>query len=543
VLDLVKFFELWKKGPQGDLNVPGYRGWPETGIAWIGDFSGIQYFVFRPLHGTGGAVRRLRARSFRVSAYTELIARWCEQELNGRQVDLFYSAGGRFLLRTEFFPEWESVVRELRSRIERWAWQNFEGELSFHLAAAPFSSGKLPNLELKMALESCKLQPMASVLCAHQWRRADFVRRATPDDGRCVSCGMTKAVHQNDENQSLCDDCRSDQELGGELVGIKFVRVTSGEHSGINALGVGMAFHEKVDSEVPGEWLSLESSIPGRNAWPLLRHAPSDRYGLLDFDQIALQAPRQWLAYLRIDVDHAGRRLEECEGDPLKTWALSQLLNQFFTVHTNALIRSTFPMLYAVYGGGDDLFVLGSWTDVLDFAVRLRQELESMVGKNLTFSAGVSLAKPREHILTQAGLAAEELKSAKSHAGYGQNCGRNQIRAFGVTADWSTFARLLSVAKQVALWLKEGDLPASFLFRLMQLHGDWRRARSRVGKHAAATVRYRPLLYYQISRNLKNGAACDWAHSLLQASSDWPWVDFIAKYARLSVQASLDDEV
>jgi hypothetical protein len=69
--DLLTYYQMWRQGNEG-ISVPeAYPGWPESGIALLGDFSGIQSFVFRPVPGTGGAARRLRSRSFRVSAYTE----------------------------------------------------------------------------------------------------------------------------------------------------------------------------------------------------------------------------------------------------------------------------------------------------------------------------------------------------------------------------------------------------------------------------------------------------------------------------------------
>src|SRR5207237_7230368 len=135
----------------------------------------------------------------------------------------------------------------------------------------------------------------------------------------------------------------------------------------------------------------------------------------------------------------------------------------------NQLVSRTFGNIYPVYGGGDDLFVVGPWTEVLDFAVKLRQELKELVGNDLTFSAGVSLSKPREHILTQAELARQQLESAKKARGYGRPCGRDQIRALGVTAGWDTFATLLESAKQVTKWIEDKEIPGSFLHQFLQL--------------------------------------------------------------------------
>jgi CRISPR-associated protein Csm1 len=538
VTDLATYRELWKKGLQGGTGVPAeYPDWPARGIALIGDFSGIQKFVLRPVPGAGGAARRLRARSFRVSAYTEMIARWCLRELSSAQPHILYSAGGRFVLRTNPFSGWQARVRELQSRIDAWAWRNFQGELVFHLAAADFSSPKIPNSELKHVLEKRRLEPMAAVLRPSQWASSEFFQPATPSDGRCAACGMTRPVQTNAEGE-LCDGCLSDEEIGRKLARSRFVRLleSGGATTGLAALDFGMDLRESMDSADQSGWLALETPAPGAEPWLLLRYVPSGPDGALDFDQIAQKAAgRKWLGYLRIDADHAGRSFAQLVGDPLRTWSLSRLLDRFFTAYTNEILRTTFPNIYAVYGGGDDLFVIGPWDAVLDFALCLRREFAKIAGNDLSFSAGISMAKPREHILTQARRAHEELESAKAHPAYNRGCGRDQIRALGVTADWDTFDGLLQAAKRVTWWVQSGDLPSSFLHQMLELHHAWCRARQHSDRERAALVRYQPLLYYQIRRNLR-GPAAGWAHSLLHTPSQWPWVDFIVRYANLAGQ-------
>ena len=158
-----------------------------------------------------------------------------------------------------------------------------------------------------------------------------------------------------------------------------------------------------------------------------------------------------------------------------------------------------------------------------------------MAGNELTFSAGLSLAKPKEHVLTQATLALQELESAKRRSGYGRQSGSDQIRALGVTIDWETFEKLLPMAKDVTTWIERKEIPGSFLHQLLRLHHYWARAREESrGRETATVLRYKPLLYYQIQRNLRPGKAREWAQGLLKPDSLWPWADFIARYAMLA---------
>ena len=544
--DLETYSREWQgEGrPSGEFP-PDYPGWPDRGIALLGDFSGIQNFVFRPVPGAGGAARRLRSRSFRVSAYTELIARWCLRQIPIAQPRLLYSAGGRFLIASLPFPDCETKLCQMQTEIDTWAWRTFGGELAFHLAAAPFAAQTIPHEELRQALQKRRAQPLRMVLCSPEgWVTSNFLHAATASERKCDACATTRPVQANEEGKEICQDCMQDEELGKRLPQIAFARLSAQAGGYLSALGLEIELRHSLEPKKGDDWLALNQTAAGAEFWPLLRHVPQESDVTLDFDQIAEFAPgsRKWLGYLRIDVDNAGKSFISLGGNPLRTWALSRLLHLFFTWEAGGLLRHKFSDIYAVYGGGDDLFVIGPWTQTLDFALELRKKFGTG-GGGLSFSAGLSLAKPREHILTQASLAAEELVAAKNDPGYGRNCGRDQIRALGVTADWETFAHLLQTAKQVTRWLESGDLPSRFLFRVLELHHAWGRAgRQHADRETALSVRYRPLLFYQICRNLKRGPASEWAHSLLRPPSGWPWVDFIIRYAMLAAKRGREEE-
>jgi hypothetical protein len=199
------------------------------------------------------------------------------------------------------------------------------------------------------------------------------------------------------------------------------------------------------------------------------------------------------------------------------------------------LAESRYKNIYAVYGGGDDLFVIGPWADALEFAGELRGLLRETAGDDLTFSAGMALAKPREHILTQAEHAHDLLDDAKNGLSYGRRVGRDQVCALGTIADWQTFAGLIDTAKQVTQWVHDRELPSGLIHRVLELHHAWETGlKQRPKDRLANPNRYRPLLHYQIQRNIKPGGAADWAKSLLAPESQWPWADFIARYAMLA---------
>ncbi len=544
--DLETYHRIWKRGADGAAPPPDYPGWPEKGLALLGDFSGIQNFVFRPIPGAGGAARRLRSRSFRVGAYTEIIAQWCRHQL-GAGANILYSAGGRFLLSAPPADDWQKRVNDMQARIDKWVWPEFGGEIAFHLAAAPFDSAKIPGDALHSALVARRNRPVEYALQpSGSWSEKAFFRPAKPGDGQCDACGMTRHLHTTSDGEDICDGCGEDEQVGKALTRARYVRIWN-EAAQIRALDLGMDLHEKRDDTLEGEWLPLGRSAVTRS-WPLLRHVPEDAGVTVDFDTLAKRSPgpRKWLGYLRIDVDRASTQFDRLHGDPLRTWALSRFLSVFFAAHANEMLEQQYRNIYAVYGGGDDLFVIGAWAELLHFALALREELGATVGDGLTFSAGLSLAKPHEHILTQATLSKHEIDQAKGQPGYDREVGRDQIRALGASVDWQTFKRVLPAARSVTEWLERRQLSSSFLYQALQLHQDWSRARRAPrGRDGLGFCRYQPLLYYQIQRNVKPGPARNWAQSLLHSPpspSDWPWADFVIRYAMLARQSEKEEE-
>jgi len=534
-VQLERLVELWQGArPEAPGNYPG---WMPKGLVLFGDFSGIQNFVFRPIPGAGGAARRLRARSFRVSAYTELAARWCATQLRANNPRVLYSGGGRFLIDCASPPDWETAEAKLQREIDEWAWKTFEGELVFHLAAAKAEGSEIPWDRLYDALQLRRGHPLQGVLSGSRgWISDRFLRRAQKDEDRCSGCGMTRVVSSVPESEKLCGQCQEDEEIGRKLLNTRYCRIATGGSAKLQLMDVGIDLCSR-KGEPAMAWLDMEAPVDDSQFWPLLRHVPTNSSGTLDFDQIAKLSTggRQWLGYLRIDVDRAGKAFHDLQGNPLRTWALSHFLHLFFTVQAKKILRSEFPNIYAVFGGGDDLFVIGPWNEVLEFALSLRRAFRHYADDALTFSAGVCLAKPRDHILTKARETGDELESAKEQPAYGRHCGRDQIQALGVTCAWDDFARLLDRAKQVTAWLESGEIPSQFLHQALELHHRWAEARrSFADRETADSVRYRPLLYYQAQRNLSPGAASNWAHSLLHRPSDWPEVDFIIRYAMLA---------
>jgi CRISPR-associated protein Csm1 len=503
-----KALAAWKGSQEATQSVN--LEWPASGIAIEGDFSGIQRFVLRPVPGAGGAARRLRARSFRVLALTRLAAAKVEERFAQSGARLFYSAGGRFLVVAQSCNEWQERLNRLRQDLDDDLLRAYRGELVFHVAGAEFRDGKIPVAQLGEAMALRKMTPLRNALQgAGGWATKRFAFTSM-EEARCDGCGST-GVLREEESERLCETCLDDRELGKRLL--------SGSRIGLRRSPTGTI-------RFAGERWAIAADGPIEI--PHIAHTPRS-----DFDELAkLAKGREYLAYLRIDADRIGEQFRKLEGDPYRTWGLSTLLDQAFAGGVTELVRSRFTHLYPVYGGGDDLFVIGPWNQALDFAAAWRKEFERLTGAKLSFSAGIALAKPREHILTKS----EEAMSALDDEA--KDKGRDRIHALGATIKWSDFEGVYAGAQQLAALHATGKIKSSFLHDLLYLHDC---ARRRDKRWPEGDPRWHSRLCYQIERNL-SGQARDFVTSaFLSPGKLWEHAGFMGRYAMLCSREAAAD--
>ncbi|GJQ64188.1 MAG: hypothetical protein SCALA702_32410 [Melioribacteraceae bacterium] len=129
------------------------------------------------------------------------------------------------------------------------------------------------------------------------------------------------------------------------------------------------------------------------------------------------------LGTLRMDVDNLGaifsqglerNKSEESIRTLTRTVALSREFNLFFGGYLNDIAARW--RVYITYSGGDDLFVVGSWINIIGFALDVKDKFTEFACHNseVTISGGVSINKPSFPIGRAAQNAGEAEELAKS---------------------------------------------------------------------------------------------------------------------------------
>jgi len=147
-----------------------------------------------------------------------------------------------------------------------------------------------------------------------------------------------------------------------------------------------------------------------------------------------------YLAILRMDVDGLGKRFITGFNSLAAYKSFSNQLCLFFEKDVedhllNSKVDGTNETykkyMNVIYAGGDDLFIVGRWDKVIDFAKLIHDETERRFSKEgISISGGVAIVKPKYPIAKAAEMAGEAEDAAKQGE-------KNAFHMFGKTISWN----------------------------------------------------------------------------------------------------------
>ncbi len=176
------------------------------------------------------------------------------------------------------------------------------------------------------------------------------------------------------------------------------------------------------------------------------------------------------IAVMRADVDNLGSLFaggfrgnapDKATYETLGRYAtLSRSLSRFFKSHINHIAAAEKRNIVLVYAGGDDVFAVGAWDEMIEFALDLREKFSQFTGDKLSFSAGIGFFRPDYPISRMAELTGELETMAKQGS-------KDQLALFGLN-----IREGVPACQHVFTWqrFRSGVLPKrDFLLRHLQL--------------------------------------------------------------------------
>jgi CRISPR-associated protein Csm1 len=190
------------------------------------------------------------------------------------------------------------------------------------------------------------------------------------------------------------------------------------------------------------------------------------------------------LGILRMDVDGLGKRFVVGFKSIQEYKAFSKRLVEFFEKETVKIQQEKEfrEYLNIIYAGGDDLFVVGRWDKVTDFAERIHKEVDTRFSKDgITISGGMVVVNPKYPIAKAAELAGKAEDAAKQF----RNGEKNAFSLLGKTISWKDeFDFVKGYCYQFSTLIEKYGLSKSLLHKIMLYASiaDQNKVRRREGK-------------------------------------------------------------
>lgn len=482
-----------------------------------GDLSGIQSTLFRlARQQVRGAARILRARSFLMGALLDAAALLIRRALGLPPYVVLQSAGGKFQMLLPALDTVEPAIEACRERFDAWLVARYAGDLALNLALGPafdahgFEKTRWPSTlrDLRAVAEDAKQRPLATTF-SRAVLAGDYEAGA---DGACPSCGVRpRRPDLVEGGESRCRACHDEHALGRRLPNLQgnLWREVEGSDEGLALFD---RLRVIVTDDIPHPGAALVGAWqprPAEHAWPpadrfIANHVPrftdnewdDKRYepavdAIQDVDDIdALRADaikpfhhlacedrelvdgrwvgRPLLAVLKADVDRLGQLFTRGLGEDRtvgRVVALSRQIDAFFTGWLTHHVKTTAPDVYTVYAGGDDLLVIGPWLTTIRLAADLNHAFRRFAGGNpdVTLSAGIELADPKEPLVRIVERAEQRLEASKA-------AGRNRVSLIlpdDAAIGWNELDWALEAGDQLNAMLRGEKVATSFVYKLL----------------------------------------------------------------------------
>lgn len=419
-----------------------------------GDFSGIQKFIYKIT--SKGAAKGLRGRSFFIQLLCDAVSEQIIRSLGLYATARIYSSGGKFHL---LIPSHKTEqLKRIADSINKALLSQFQGEVFLGIGIAEvtgddFRGGNMGKCwqQANEDLQKNRLQPFKTQIS----EEIDcFAQQSQHELGACSICGRDDRDTEI-KTDKTCKQCRDLENIGRVLADTQYLFwVWGGDRKTVQ--NKQMKYLCKI--ELPGtdcilyfleaepefsELTDLSAShLEALNTWTgLKQNSQGYSQGLRyvgkwqrrdkksaewEFDEFAENAKGiSRMGVLRMDVDNLGEIFirglrfgsdeNKTMGSLSRVATLSRQLHLFFAGYLHQILAD-YQQSQIIYAGGDDVFIIGSWDELPEVSLKIRQEFQKYCADNphFTLSGGIATVGGKYPISRAAELAGEAEERAKN---------------------------------------------------------------------------------------------------------------------------------
>lgn len=438
------------------------------------DISGIQNFIYSI--NSKGALKGLRARSFYLELLFEYVIDYIIEKLELCRCNVLYVGGGHTYLILPNTAVTLDTISNIVTKLNEDLMTFFDNSLFAVSGYSQCSANELRNIPDGAYRDIfARLSEMISSRKMSKYNCTDIRKlnsnKKNDHSRECVICKRLTAVN----NQGVCGLCSSLEKLSDSIISRETHFAVVDKNCEIS--GLELPFSKKLIAVSKQQAVSLKES--GQAYFIYSKNQPynEDLVGinLLVGDYVSNNSFSnivdssegiKRLAVIRADVDNLGqsfvngfKKTGNGKYETItRTSFFSRKLSEFFKFHINYLLnnpefsiaddKQKSPRNAAiVYSGGDDLFVVGSWDDIIGFSVDLNNSLSRFVQGTITLSAGIGIF-PDKYPLTSMAEQTGDLESISK--GYED---KNAVTLFDKsgTYHWNEFVEHVISEKMNAL--------------------------------------------------------------------------------------------
>lgn len=492
------------------------------------DISGIQQFIYTI--SSKGALKGLRARSFYLELLLENLADEILCACSLYRTNLLYTGGGHAYILLPHTAEARKksgeAIRNINSKLIEYFGARLFVAYGLQECSAEELMSKTDDPESYVNIfRSLSAQVSENKLRRYSAEELRLLNSTSTDkSGReCGVCGVSGLLEERNDVGALCQTCAAFTDISGMLIKPDTVFVVANQELNgtflplFSSRGEEYYFYafkaEKVREllqKTPEKVVRIYSKNTYRTGFYLATrlwlgdYAATGQTGeLKTFPELAASSRGiERIGVLRADVDNMGAAFvsgfirEHAAENKYRyltlsrTATLSRSLSIFFKYYLNDLLANgKFDLLapakarniVVVYSGGDDLFLVGAWNEVLAAAIDIRRAFARYAGGELTLSAGFAVFVPGYPIARMAAETAQLEEYAKQHRCNGRE--KNAISLFGLeigdgqlqaqhTYDWDTFEEHVLGEKYAvidSIFSGSDDYGSSYLYNIVDL--------------------------------------------------------------------------
>lgn len=468
-----------------------------------GDISGIQDFIYTI--PSKGALKTLRGRSLYIDLLLEEFIDEYLEQIGLSRANVLYSGGGYFYILAPNIEDTKKAIDKLQAKMNRWLMENIGINLYLAIGMAECSANNLMKSEAQgnlFAIVNKKLKDDKTIRYSKDEDFLEYIFNVEKEKDtakkECNICHnlVDKLWKYNSDEEIACEFCLNLYKLGQDILTQDLVFVISEEKidGGIKIFGKDKDLYmyavniEDIDM-FKGKILRIYSKNNLLENDLAIRlyladySAKNENDEVMTFDDLAKSSCKidkgiKRLGVLRLDVDDLGIAFssgfvsdkDKIEDNlryaTLSRYAdLSKDISMFFKVAINkicagdltgcvdfeekafnifGIAKAPKRKVNIIYAGGDDLFLVGAWDEVLEVAIDINRAFKQFTNGRLTLSAGMAMFSPTYPISKMAEIAGLLVQMSKSKKD------KNSIALFGMETNLKANGQL--ECKHIYTW-------------------------------------------------------------------------------------------